>query len=259
MTDQRPCAAPSLLVPGKSGMTLRGAALARGCAAASPVCAHLLCGAGRRGPAEAPRLETLRASVPVWREDMIDPPAGLLVSGILRYERHDAEGRRQILNLLLPGDVVLPARLARAGCTLATATPATLCRVPGATLARLGRENAEVRNAIYRSSATQLERMRWLTWAILALRPAERICAFLDFATGVLPCQPLPDGTCILSVTLARRDIADLLSTSVETLCRMLKALEHEGLIRLRTPSHIQLLDRAELAARSRGAGSDAW
>ncbi|HDR28695.1 helix-turn-helix domain-containing protein, partial [Rhodovulum sp.] len=59
------------------------------------------------------------------------------------------------------------------------------------------------------------------------------------------------DGTGLISLAVARRDIADLLATSVETICRVFKTLERDGLIRLLDPAHILFLDIDALAERT--------
>jgi hypothetical protein len=76
------------------------------------------------------------------------------------------------------------------------------------------------------------------------------VAAFLVSAMDYMPLQPQPEGGPVLSVILSRRDIADLLATTVESTCRILKGLEREGLIVLRDPRHVQIPDLDSLAQR---------
>jgi len=194
-------------------------------------------------------VETVRADRILWHDDMPPGLVGVVSSGYLRFQRYSREGRRQILNLIVPGDIFGQETQRHAGYTLETATEAVLCCFDRRTFDRLIREDGSLRRALYRHGAQSLDRLRWLTWTIGALRPDERIAAFLLSATDFMPFAPMQDGAGILTLSISRRDIADLLSTSVETICRTLKCFERRGIIRLLDSTHVAFLDEASLAA----------
>jgi CRP/FNR family transcriptional regulator len=194
-------------------------------------------------------VETFKADRILWHDDMPPGLVGVVSSGYLRFQRYSREGRRQILNLIVPGDIFGQETQRHAGYTLETATEAVLCCFDRRTFDRLIREDGSLRRALYRHGAQSLDRLRWLTWTIGALRPDERIAAFLLSATDFMPFAPMQDGAGILTLSISRRDIADLLSTSVETICRTLKCFERRGIIRLLDSTHVAFLDEASLAA----------
>ncbi|TCP40793.1 CRP-like cAMP-binding protein [Rhodovulum marinum] len=199
----------------------------------------------------AAHIETIPADKVLWHDDAPCRTVGLLVSGYLRFQRHNRDGRRQILNLTVPGDLFGHEDERNEGFSLESATEAVLCRFDRRVFDELLIEDGSLRRALYRYGSRNLDRLHWLTWTIGALRPEERIAAFLLNARGFLPYRDLPDGTGLISLAISRRDIADLLATSVETICRTFKSLGKDGLIRLLDPAHVLFLDPAGLAARA--------
>lgn len=198
-------------------------------------------------------VERLPAEHILWHDDDAPRVVGVVLDGLLRYERCTSQGRRQILNLIRPGELVGWEKQRRAGYTIETATPVTLCRFDAQLFDRLVSEDRALREAVYMQETTKLDRLRWLTWAIGALSPEERIAAFLVVGTEFMPFTFNGEGAAgRLTVTLNRRDVADLMATTVESICRILKGLEREHLIRLEDPRHIVLSDPAALAERGR-------
>ena len=170
-------------------------------------------------------------------------------SGILRLQRHAYDGRRQILSLFFPGEIIGFEAENREGVTVETATQSGLCRIDRRKFDRMVDENASLREELFRQKQDQLDRLYWLTWSLGALSPEERLCAFLALCTKFMPYQPLPDGTGILSVHLARRDIADLLGTTVESISRIVHKLSETGVIEIRDSAHFRILDLPKLIA----------
>lgn len=164
-------------------------------------------------------------------------------SGFLRVQRFGYDGRRQILCLILPGEVVGYGLQLRDGLSVETATDCKLCRIDKRMFDHLMETDPDTRRAMYLQQMDQLDRLRWLTWAIGALKPRERLCAFLALSTRVMPYQPMPDGSGILSMQISRSDIADLLGTSVESISRITHRLHDAGVLVIRDPEHFQIVD----------------
>jgi CRP-like cAMP-binding protein len=168
-------------------------------------------------------------------------------SGLLRLQRHAYDGRRQILSLFLPGEIVGFDGEVREGTSVETATPSGLCRIDRNRFDRMVHQNDTLRAELLRQKQDQLDRLHWLTWSLGALAPEERLCGFLALASTCMPYQPQPDGSGVLSMRLPRKDVADLLGTTVESICRILHKLSREGVIEIRDPAHFRFLDRARL------------
>ena len=170
-------------------------------------------------------------------------------SGILRLQRHAYDGRRQILSLFFPGEIVGFEGEFREGVNVETATQSDLCRIDRRRFATMLDQNDALRVELFRQKQDQLDRLHWLTWSLGALGPEERLCAFLALASKFMPYQPLPDGTGILSVYLQRKDIADLLGTTVESISRVVHKLADARIIEIRDPAHFRFLDISRLIA----------
>lgn len=172
-----------------------------------------------------------------------------LRSGILRLQRHSYDGRRQILSLFLPGEIVGLEGNFSEGVSVETTTQSGLCRIDRRGFELIVDQNDTLRAELFRQKQDQLDRLHWLTWSLGALGPEERLGAFLAMSSKCMPYQPLPDGTGILSMQLPRKDIADLLGTTVETICRSVHKLHETGIIEIRGPAHFRFLDLPGLIA----------
>lgn len=226
-----------------------------------PVRQHGVCAALGRGGEQERLAEVveplhLQTDAVLWSgEAGARPVYGVLVTGILRSLRYGYDGRRHVMSLVLPGELVGEG-LVREGLSLEAATPVRLCRLPVAAFRRLRRESPRFREIAYDQAAEELERLRYFTLSLGALHPEERLAAFLAMAARAMPWQPLPGGGGVLTLVLARADVADLLGTSVETLSRVLQRFHREGLLKIRDPRHFEIPDLARLAGRGALAGT---
>lgn len=194
----------------------------------------------------------LGADCEVIADQSRDHGVWLIRTGILRLQRFAFDGRRQIVSLFLPGEIVGYEHQRREGMSVVSATPCNLCRFDRRDFDTQLDEDPALRKDFDLQQTEQLGRLRWLTWSIGALRPEERLCAFLALSTRYMPYQPLPDGTGILSMLLSRADIADLLATTVESISRITRGLDESGVIEIRDPSHFRIIDRRTLTALGR-------
>lgn len=213
-----------------------------------PLGKTMICGDERHREERGPDSEVIlggAASHDLW----------FIRSGILRVQRHAYDGRRQILSLFLPGEIVGFDGEFREGVSVETATQSGLCRIDRRRFEGLVDHNDALRAELFRQKQDQLDRLHWLTWALGALAPEERLCAFLALSSKFMPYQALPDGTGVLSVYLPRKDIADLLGTTVETICRIFHRLSDSGVIEIRDPAHLRFLDLSKLIALGRIEG----
>lgn len=199
----------------------------------------------------AAHVEKVAADTVIWQEGMDLPGLAVLCSGYLRVSRYGQEGRRQIVNLFVPGDLVGQDIHAEMGVALESATDAVLYWFDRRTYQELQRADRLLRLEFYRNTIMQVERLRWLTWIVGALKPEERLAAFLLNAVRFMPFKWLDKSNGRLTLTVSRRDIADLLATTPETICRTLKAFRREGLINMVDPLHVVVRDRPGLVKRA--------
>jgi CRP/FNR family transcriptional regulator, anaerobic regulatory protein len=215
-----------------------------------PLGIPMACGDARRRQDLAPDSEVISGSASgrdVW----------FVRAGILRLQRYSYDGRRQILSLYLPGEIVGYESQFREGVSVETVTESGLCRIDKRRFDSMLSKNRALRVDVLRQQQDQLDRLHWLTWSLGALGPEERISAFLALSCRFMPYQALPDGTGVLSMLLPRVDIADLLATTVETISRITHKLSETGLIEIRDPSHFRILDLRKLASLGQIEGTD--
>ena len=168
-------------------------------------------------------------------------------SGVIRLQRYGYDGRRQLLSLTFAGEIAGYETQLRDGMSVAAATPCRVCRFEKREFDALLRDEPELRKDFFLQQQAQLDLLLWLTWSIGALRPDERFSAFLALLTRLMPYQPLPDGTGLLSIPLPRIDIADLLATTVETISRITHRMAEDGIIEIRDPLHFRILNMQRL------------
>lgn len=198
---------------------------------------------------EAWRREDRKPNSVIVTGDYCSHEIWFIRSGIMRLQRHGYDGRRQILSLFLPGEIVGFDGESREGVTVESATQSSLCHMDRRWFDRMVDQNEALRTELVRQKQDQLDRLYWLTWSLGALSPEERLCAFLALSSKIMPYQPLPDGTGVLSMLLPRRDIADLLSTTVETISRSVHKLADTGIIEIKDPAHFRFMDLSRLIA----------
>lgn len=185
----------------------------------------------------------------VIRDDAGNQHVWFIRSGILRLQRHGLHGRRQILSLFFPGEIIGFEGEFREGTSVETATLSSLCRIDRRGFETLLTRSEDLRRELLRQKQEQLDRLHWLTWSLGALGPEQRLCALLALSSTVMPYQVLPDGSGVLSMLLPRKDIADLLATTVETVCRCLHKLSQTDVIEIRDPAHFRIVDLNRLIA----------
>jgi CRP/FNR family transcriptional regulator len=154
---------------------------------------------------------------------------GVLHRGYLRKEHLTEDGRRTILGLLGPGDVVgeMPGRVMT--YSLETATDAELCAFPGQLVSEIARGNAAFWHAILDDIQRQYHQELAFAWLRSALRCRPRLLAFLLMAARIMPSAPQPDGSVIVSIPIGRRDWADLCNMTNESISRQMTHLSASG------------------------------
>lgn len=186
-------------------------------------------------------------SVPANREIVVEgepvTQPSIILSGWACRVRHFADGRRQVLSLLLPGDLIGMCRQQRpvAATAILSATKVTMCAVPEpasrSPLAQAFAISAALEEAYFLRQIARLGRLsayeRLIDWL---LETQER----LMFA-GLADAQRLP-------MPLTQEMIADVLGLTSVHVNRTLRALRLDGLVEQRS-GVVMLKDRARLAS----------
>ena len=127
----------------------------------------------------------------VWDEGKKPDFIGILVSGYLRFQRYRIDGRRQILGLLVPGDIIDEHLGTDSACSVEASTDARICRFDARQFQQLMARDPTLVQAVYRLRSIKLDQLRALIWVVGALSAEERLCAFLTTVTNFMPFTPL--------------------------------------------------------------------
>lgn len=172
----------------------------------------------------------------------------ILRSGYVRTQHHTLSGRRQIMAIARPGQTVGQENEERNEHEIEAITPVSVCRLERLEFEQLLSREPGLCGALCNQMVTRLDEARRLTWILGALESNQRLRAFLLLSRNWMDWAPQPDGTGVLTMILPRRDIADLLATTPETISRLLRQLHAQGLIEILSPRQFRLCDIPGLA-----------
>ncbi len=219
----------------------------RRCTLRGAVLCHAICEAGLAGakPATARRFAQNDTIAPAGEPS---PVFGVLRKGYLRREIVQSNGRRILLGVLSPGDVVGSRDREALPFTLDAATDVEICAFDRPTTALALGECSKFRRFLALEAWRQHTALLEMIWRRGALTSRERILAFLVHAAEIMPCERQPDGSLMLTIDLPRRDWADLTDTAVETISRTMTGLAETGLVTGLSRNRYRIADLDRLA-----------
>lgn len=168
-----------------------------------------------------------------------------VISGTIRLCRYMPDGRRCIIEFILPGDVMgfiespdLPA------CAEAVSDVVVMA-FPRSCFDRLAKSNEALRSQLLCHLSSNLLIAQNHMFILGCQKAKERLASFLlNFADRI----GLVYGD-RLDLPMGRQDIADHLGLTAETVSRMISALRHEGMILVPSGQQIVLRDLVALRA----------
>lgn len=192
----------------------------------------------------------LRADTTIFKYGDPAPRFYRVISGIVRSYAELADGRRQVTDFLFEGDLFGLQPSGSYNVTAEAVTNVTLAvysfnargGVPSTVSLELAR-------TLLDTVSTRLNEAR--EWMMLLGRKTaeERLATFIvQLATHT----GSSDGT-LVAVPMTRGDIADYLGMTLETVCRMFRALRERRIIALPNPSEVRVLDRTALESLANG------
>lgn len=175
-----------------------------------------------------------------------------VVTGIVKLFKLLADGRRQIVGFLVPGDMFGFAPNDRYTASAEAVSPVTVCRCSRRQLERAFGEFPGVERqfleTINRELAAAQDQM-----VLLGRKTAhERVASFL---LSLSRRQPSDDHSIDLPMT--RTDIADYLGLTTETVSRVFTVLKSSGCIAANGSSRVYILDGETLAELADGTADE--
>jgi CRP/FNR family transcriptional regulator, nitrogen fixation regulation protein len=168
-----------------------------------------------------------------------------MTSGVARRFSVSAEGKRQIVDLLLPGDVFgFGARGKHRFAAEAVSDGTIVSRYPRSRLEALAASDPRIARELHDAVSEAILRLHGLILNLGRTTAEQKVGHFLVKLAERLAGGPA--NSVVLPV--AREDIADYLALSVETVSRSLSQLTRRGAIRLIGIRQVKIIDRAALA-----------
>jgi CRP/FNR family nitrogen fixation transcriptional regulator len=202
--------------------------------------------AARRNPLEA--AEPLATRIGCHRGQQIYEEDGAvdcwyrMVSGVARRFSLRADGRRQIVDLLLPDDVFgFGVRGRHRFAVEATVDGTVVAGYPRSRLESLASSDVRVARELQDAATDAMARLQTLILTLGRTTAEAKVgCFLLRMAERLSAARPGD----VLVLPVSRDDIADYLTLSVETVSRALTQLKRRGVIRLLGTRRISIIDR---------------
>lgn len=162
-----------------------------------------------------------------------------LVDGAAMTSRLLNDGRRQVGGFHFPGDILGLEAGALHRFSAETISKTTMVAVKRSTLAAIAQADAAVARELWHLTARALDRMHHLALLLGRSSAQERVSCFLAEMAERL------DGGAELELPMSRKDIADHLGLTIETVSRTLSQMERDSLIEFVSSRRIILRNRA--------------
>ena len=172
-----------------------------------------------------------------------------VAQGAVRLSKVMLDGRRQIAQFLLPGDMFAIDCDGEYSLTAEALTEVTLICYPRAHIDRLSEDVPEVRRALLSSLRRELSAAQHHLMMLGRQTAKERMASFLL----LLAKRPGAEDPTRVQLPMSRQDIADYLGLTIETVCRALNELKKLGVVSLPDRHHAVVRDFAALETIAAG------
>ena len=176
---------------------------------------------------------------------------GFVASGILRLQKLQPDGRLNVVGLLVENDMFGRLFNGPLHFSIAATGDTEICAFPREPFEKLANSWPELERLVMLNILNELDAAREWMLILTNYRVTERLAGFLlllcrRWANVARLDQSGQEGIG-LTIPVSRSDLANFLGTRPESLSRAFHALADDGLIRLRTPYEIDILDIAAL------------
>lgn len=187
---------------------------------------------------------------------------GFVVSGVLRMEKTLIDGQRQIVGLLVAGDLFGRVFDGAFLFSVEAATDCEVCVFPKARFETLLENAPELERLVLLNLLDELDSAREWLGLLANHRTIDKVAGFLVFlhrrwAHLTETARQPEDGT-LLDLPISRQDLAEVLGTRTEGVSRAVHALQDRNLIEIVTPYRFMIRDFDTLEQMSGQSPSEA-
>lgn len=170
----------------------------------------------------------------------------MIAEGVACASRILGDGRRQVVNFLLPGDFIDLSIPVRATCTVEALTPVLACQFGRAQFVRLSAAHPALMRRLHLMLARQMTIAQEQMALLGRMSVEERLAAFLvSLRQRLARSAGLSD---FVPLAMSRQDIADYLGLTIETVSRTFTRFDRDGILDVSRTS-IRILDWRRLRA----------
>ncbi|MBP7242079.1 transcriptional regulator FnrL [Amaricoccus sp.] len=178
---------------------------------------------------------------------------GSVVTGVAMLSRTLADGRRQMVGLLLPSDFLGRPGRAQNAYDVVAATETVFCMFQKPEFERLVARMPQIERRLLQMTLDELDSAR--EWMLLLGRKTARekiasLFVIMARRDAALQREPKP-GTLVFPLYITREAMADYLGLTIETVSRQISALRRDGVVELcenrtvRVPDLLRLIDES--------------
>jgi CRP/FNR family nitrogen fixation transcriptional regulator len=184
----------------------------------------------------------------------LDDPADdwfCVLSGAAHEYVVRSDGRRHIVELLLPGDFFgFTTQDRRRFAVQAVLDDTVVARYPRERAEAIADADSTISRILREQMFETIERLREQLLVVGRTSAVEKVGSFLLRMSERLPYARLANGDDGIALPITRYDIADQLGLSAETVSRAISELKSDGAIALGGPRMVSIVDRRGLEER---------
>lgn len=179
---------------------------------------------------------------------------GNIIEGVVKLSSASASGDDHIVGLLFPSDFFGRLFAEESQFAYEAVTDVTLCAMNKSGFERFLIDHPEVEHEMLKAKLDELDAVREWSAITNGHTTMQRVATLLFVFSLRSKNQHREHGNPsnpVVHVPLSRRDIADYLGTTPETLSRNIQTLAREKVIRIINAKHFELLNTSELVRHS--------
>jgi CRP/FNR family transcriptional regulator len=212
--------------------------------------------------AELERIKIYRSYAPgetiAWTGERM-ALVGSVLEGVATISSTLADGRRQMVGLLLPSDFIGRPDRSRSSYDVVAATPVTFCMFQRPEFERLLRRSPRLEQRLLEMTLDELDAAR--EWMLLLGRKTarEKIASLLVILArrDAAMRDEVPGDGITFPLYISREAMADYLGLTIETVSRQISALRRDGLVELQDNRTVHVRDLARLLDRAGESGEE--
>lgn len=197
----------------------------------------------------------LEAHHTIFREGDAASHIFTVVKGAVKLSKLMADGRRQIVGFLFPGDFFGFGLAGAYAYSAETIIPTSLCRFAEKRLLSLMDENGDLKQRLISRLIDELGFAQEQMLLLGRMTAREKVAHFLTMLSR--RAETRGDSAAVVAVPMSRLDMADYLGLTIETVSRTITTLKKDGLIEVPSPNVVSILDPDLLRQIADGNGSE--